>query len=92
MIRIRKSSERPLDSSNGHDVWLMFSPDDKANASDHRFGGLQLFNEERIPPRAGARSRWQQDTEIVTYVREGTLCYQDSAGRSAILQAGSFSE
>jgi hypothetical protein len=48
-----------------------------------------MLNEDRLPP--GARlSHPPHDSEIVTYVREGALAYEDSMGRSGIIQAGEF--
>jgi len=43
-----------------------------------------------MPPRDARRQSIQSEAEIITYVREGTLAYEDSAGRSGLISAGEF--
>ncbi len=48
-----------------------------------------MLNEDCLPPGAGL-GHPHHDAELVTYVREGALAYDDSMGRSGIIQAGEF--
>jgi redox-sensitive bicupin YhaK (pirin superfamily) len=49
-----------------------------------------MLNEDRLPPGAGVPRRPLHDAEIITYVREGALAYEDSMGRSGVTHAGEF--
>jgi len=65
----------------------------RSEERDHQaqaFRGLVLLNEERLPPGGSLSSAPPQGLEILTYVREGALSFQDSSGGSGILQAGEF--
>jgi len=53
-----------------------------------RFGLLLACNEERLAPGAGFAEHRHRDTEIVTWVVQGRLEHRDSAGRTALVEAG----
>ena len=53
-------------------------------------GTLEIFNEDRLPPGAGVPRHPHRDAEIITYVREGSLAYEDSKGHSGVIYAGEF--
>lgn len=89
MLTFRKSQTRPLESLQQREAWQTFDPRDSADAFAEGFGGLELFEEGRVPPNASVR-RPLQEAEIITYVREGTLAYEDSMGRRGIIGAGEF--
>ena len=90
MTTIRRDKERHHDRRRKREVWYTFYPRDKADPLANGFGALQFLEECRLPPDAGIPRRPVEDAEIVTYVREGSLAYEDSRGRSSILQAGEF--
>lgn len=90
MITLRRAEERHHDRRRKRDVWLTFDPKDRADPLADGFGTLVLLNEDRLPPDAGVPRGPDQEAEIVTYVREGTLAYEDSTGRSGVIQAGEF--
>ena len=52
------------------------------------FGLLMACNEELLAPGAGFGEHPHRDTEIVTWVIEGTLEHRDDQGRTALVAAG----
>lgn len=53
-----------------------------------RFGPLAACNEERLAPGAGFAEHPHRDLEIVTWVLEGELTHQDSAGHRSVVRPG----
>lgn len=90
MITLRRNQERRHDRRSKRDLWLTFSPQDPTDPLADGFGNLQTLNEDRLPPGAGVPRHARHDAEIVTYVREGALAYEDSMGRSGVIHAGEF--
>jgi len=90
MITLRRAEERHCDRHNKQEVWLTFYPRDRADPGADHFGPLESFSERRLPPGAIASRTPQHDAEIVTYVRQGALAYEDARGRSGVIQAGEF--
>jgi redox-sensitive bicupin YhaK (pirin superfamily) len=90
MITLRRAKERHYDQHRKQEVWLTFYPRDRADPRADRFGPLESFSERRLPPGAIASSTPHHDAEIVTYVREGAVAYEDVPGRSGVIQAGEF--
>ncbi len=89
MIVFRRGGERRQQRRHRQEAWLTFHPHDEADRLSQSFGPLQTLKEGRLPPRARGRLPIV-DVEIITYVHEGTLLYEDSAGRSGVLRAGEF--
>jgi len=90
MITILRAADRSHDRRRKHDGWYTF-PTKRTHGSLARgFGNLQLFCEDRLPPSAVAPGWAPHDNEIITYVREGALAFENSLGRSGVLQAGEF--
>jgi quercetin 2,3-dioxygenase len=69
---------------------MTFCPQDQADPLADGFGSLELLDEHRLPRGAGVPRQVRHDAEIVTYVREGALAYEDSLGCSGVIQAGEF--
>lgn len=90
MIALRRGNERRHERSRSQELWLTFHSLDEAGPRADGFGSLEIFNEDRIRPGAGVLPGPTHDAEIVTYVREGALAYEDSLGRSGVIQAGEF--
>ena len=86
MMLVRKAGER----GRSGDAWLTFEPWARADPRQTAgFGVLGQLTERTLAP--GERiSGHVQPAEIVTYVREGALAYDDSVGRSAVVHAGEF--
>jgi redox-sensitive bicupin YhaK (pirin superfamily) len=90
MITLRRANERHYDRRHRQEVWLTFYPRDRADPRADHFGPLESFSERRLPPGAIASRTPHHEAEIVTYVREGALAYEDAPGRSGVIQAGEF--
>jgi quercetin 2,3-dioxygenase len=90
MIMLLRSKERHHDRRKNQEAWHTFHSKDKSDALAKSFGTLELLNEDRLPPGARIPHQAHHDAEIVTYVREGTLAYEDSMGHSGIIYAGEF--
>jgi quercetin 2,3-dioxygenase len=54
------------------------------------FHALETLNEEHLGPGTGLSPLPERVVEIITYVREGTLVYQDEAGGRSRLGPGEF--
>ena len=87
MITIRRAHQRECVVQHDRESWISF---DRAQPDlrGEDLGPLDGFREGRLPPRASVRST--MDAEIVTYVRSGTLAYEDSTGRAGLIHAGEF--
>ena len=82
MITLLRAKERHHDQRRRQEVWLTFNRPNQAVPPTDGFGTLQDLSESRLPPRAGALRHPHHDAEIVTYVRQGAIAYEDSTGRS----------
>jgi redox-sensitive bicupin YhaK (pirin superfamily) len=90
MITIRRAEDRHHDRRRRREVWLTFYPQDQAETLADGFGALEILNEGRLPPGAGVSRHAHHDAEIVTYVREGALAYEESMGCSGFIHTGEF--
>jgi redox-sensitive bicupin YhaK (pirin superfamily) len=90
MIALRRARERHHDSRRRQEIWHTFYPQDRADPLADGFGALESLAEDRLPPGAGLPRCPPRDAEILTYVREGALAYEDSMGRSGVIHAGEF--
>ena len=89
MITLRRAKERQHRRRRKQEAWLTFHPGERADPLADGFGTLGIFKEGRLPPRTGIQEP-REDAEIITYVREGTLAYEDSVGQSGFIRAGEF--
>src|SRR6187399_517721 len=90
MITAHRNAERQHQRRDKHESWLTFPSPDVPDAPAGPFGSLELLGEDRLPPGAAIAPRARHGTEIITYVREGAIAYQDSTGRSGVIHAGEF--
>jgi quercetin 2,3-dioxygenase len=90
MITLLRAKERSHLRHRKQEVWRTFQPQDWASPLTDGFGALEMLNEERVSPGAGLSRQPRRETEVVTYVREGALAYEDSTSHSGIIQAGEF--
>jgi len=90
MITLRWGQERHHETCLEEEGWATFRPQERDDPLADGFGALELLNEDWLPPGAGVRRRARVHTEVVTYVREGTLACSDSSGGSGVLRAGGF--
>lgn len=90
MITVRRGSERVHDKGARQEKWLTFDRQDQADPLAGGFGILEILNEIRLAPGAGIPRNARQEAEILTYVHEGVLAYEDSIGHSGVVQTGEF--
>ena len=90
MIAVRRATERLHDKSARQEKWVTFDPQDRADPLADGFGALEILNEVRLGPGASVPRHTSQEAEILTYVHEGVLAYEDSIGHSGVMQAGEF--
>src|ERR1041384_8272165 len=89
-ISVRRAGARLHDRHHHREVWRTFDPRDTADPIAGGFGALELLDEDRLPPGSPIPQHPRGDAEIVTYVREGAVAYQDSTGCSGVILAGEF--
>lgn len=90
MMVVRRGQERRHDRSGNGSSWLTFDSRAQTDPLAHGFNGLQVLSESRLPPGRAALPHPHRDAEIITYVLDGALAYDDSLGRSGVLNAGEF--
>lgn len=90
MISVRRAQQRHHDRRRKREVWRTFDPLVRADRLPDGFGALETLDENRLPPRADIPCRSRDEAEIITYVREGAVAYEDSMGHSGVIQTGEF--
>jgi quercetin 2,3-dioxygenase len=90
MIAIRRAAERQHQRSRMQENWLTFDPEKADDPFAGGFGTLELLNEIRMAPGVAVPRNTARDIELLTYVHQGRLAYEDSMGHSGVLQAGDF--
>jgi len=90
LITLRRANERHHDRRGKRQAWFTFNAGDRADPLGQGLGSLEILSEGRLPPGANVPRYPRRDGEVVTYVREGTLAYEDSSGRSGVICAGEF--
>jgi quercetin 2,3-dioxygenase len=90
LITVCRSDERRHVRHGAQDTWLTLFPPSLSDrlAGDH--GPGQLLTEDRLAPGARFTPPLDHDAEVVTYVLEGALEYDDPAGRARMIYAGEF--
>jgi redox-sensitive bicupin YhaK (pirin superfamily) len=93
MVTVRRASERHHQRTSKQNAWFTFGPQDRVDRAEpggDDFGSLEQLNDISIAPGTSAPRNARRDVEIVTYVYQGVLAYEDSLGHSGVLQAGEF--
>jgi redox-sensitive bicupin YhaK (pirin superfamily) len=90
VIALRRAADRRYVRRRTHRAWRTFHPQDRADALADGFSALENVDEHRLPPSARIPLRPNRDVEIITYVLQGSLAYEDSTGRSGLIHAGEF--
>lgn len=90
MLQVQRAEQRYRggDPAAGIDTRHAFSFAGFYDPDNIRLGPLVACNEERLEPGSGFGEHPHRDLEIVTWVVEGELIHEDSAGRREILRAG----
>lgn len=90
MITLRPSGERQHDRLRSQEVWRTFTDASPAVESTRRFGTLVALDEIKLSPNAGVPPHESKGSQIITWVREGSLSYEDSSGRDGLIRTGEF--
>jgi quercetin 2,3-dioxygenase len=90
MISLRRAEARHHDPRRRREVWRTFDPRDRTDRLSDGFGVIETLDENRLPPRGDVPCYAREEAEIVTYVREGTVVYEDSMGHPGVIHAGEF--
>jgi len=90
MITLRRSEDRRHLKRGISDTWMTFDPENEVDPLRTGFHALESLNEEKLGPETGLHPHPQENLELITYVREGTLIQQDADGELQRLGAGEF--
>jgi redox-sensitive bicupin YhaK (pirin superfamily) len=90
MITLRRSEDRRHLKRGISNLWMTFDPENQIDPLRRGFHALESLNEEWLGPEMGLHPHPQEDLEIITYVREGTLILQDDSGALGRLGPGEF--
>jgi redox-sensitive bicupin YhaK (pirin superfamily) len=90
MITPRRAAERHHEASRTLETWLTFRPKDRAGILSDGLENIEILKESRLAPGARVPRASGRDAEILTYVCEGALAYENSLGSSGIVQTGEF--
>jgi redox-sensitive bicupin YhaK (pirin superfamily) len=90
MITVRKSEERRHVLSKSQNTWMTFDPENGIDPLRRGFHGLESLNEEFAGPEMGLLSNGQEEVDLITYVREGSIIHQDEFGNFGRMEAGEF--
>ncbi|MFF7444673.1 MULTISPECIES: pirin family protein [unclassified Streptomyces] len=90
MTDVRRAAERYPggEPAAGIESFHAFSFGPHYDPDNLRFGAMIACNEERLAPGAGFDEHPHSHTEIVTWVVEGELTHQDSAGHVTTVRPG----
>jgi redox-sensitive bicupin YhaK (pirin superfamily) len=72
------------------EVWNTSYPAELASPGADGFGALRYLEEDRLPPGAILSVRHPRGLELVTFVSEGALGYEDPTGCAGFIRAGEF--
>jgi quercetin 2,3-dioxygenase len=88
MIKIRPGGERGRTRVSWLDSHHTFSFNDYYDTDHMGFRSLRVINEDVVAPGAGFGRHGHKDMEILSYVLEGGLQHQDSAGGGGVIRPG----
>lgn len=86
LCRLRAPTKPPRRNAT---PWQTLYPQAPPTTVRPGFDTLQVLREGKLPPRSG-KLEPRLELEVLTYVRSGTLAYEDSRGRSGLIMAGEF--
>lgn len=90
MLTLRRTGQR-FDGRRGRQAaWCTFSTQSTDAAGAAGFGGLAVLDEICLPPGVALTPCSRRGDELITYVHEGALHYEDSLGDVSSMQTGEF--
>ncbi|UYM03566.1 pirin family protein [Solicola gregarius] len=89
-VTIQRSAERYLSVREGIETRHCFSFGDHYDPDNIGFGDLTAVNDEALAPGSGYDLHRHRDAEIVTWVLDGTLEHEDSAGHHGTIRPGTI--
>ena len=87
-IEVRPASSRFRTRTDGTDTRHSFSFGIHYDPDNVAFGPLLVHNDDRVQTGAGYPDHPHRDSEIVTWVLEGSLVHEDSAGNRGVVVPG----
>jgi len=88
VITVRRGKERGRTRFSWLDSHHTFSFNDYYDPDHLGFRSLRVLNEDVVAPGAGFGTHGHRDMEILSYVLEGALQHQDSAGGGGVIRPG----
>jgi redox-sensitive bicupin YhaK (pirin superfamily) len=87
-IEVRRAGTRFRTRTDGTDTHHSFSFGVHYDPENVAFGPLLVHNDDRVQTGAGYPDHPHRDAEIVTWVLEGSLVHEDSAGNRGVIVPG----
>lgn len=89
MTELRRSASRRAGSAHQRTGWHTFNPQ-SGDVSEAGFGAFAALDEHHVQPGGVIPAPALIASEVITYVREGALSFEDAHGRPGLLRAGEF--
>lgn len=90
MIVVRRALERQHVAQPQSKAWHTFFKEDETSALADGFGILVIVNELGLAPQTTGSLASKPNAEVITYVLQGNIAYEDSAGVAGVIHAGEF--
>ena len=90
MIQLCRADERRHSERRQQEVWFTFHPQHQTGQLADGFGSLSFLSEYRLRPGASVAPHPRNESEIVSYVREGSFECSKSSAPSTVTHAGDF--
>jgi redox-sensitive bicupin YhaK (pirin superfamily) len=87
-VEVYRSGSRFRTRTSGTDTWHSFSFGEHYDPENVAFGPLLVHNDDRVQTGSGYPDHPHRDSEIVTWVLEGLLVHEDSAGNRGLIVPG----
>ncbi len=87
-VDVRRSAGRYLSDGDGVRTRHAFSFGPHYDPANTRFGSLLVHDEHALEPGCGFALHRHRDVEVVTWVLDGALHHEDSAGARGVLRPG----
>ena len=87
-MEVRRADDRFCTESDGITTFHSFSYGAHYDPDNVGFGPIIAINDERVPPAGGYATHHHADVEIVTWVIEGALAHEDTAGARGVIRPG----